>query len=84
MEVSLSEGNFSPSGRNTLWHVLLDTIADSPVLFKIINIIVSSNPIPHMAVPFILVLIHFQEQCQARESKRVKTSTKAFKSQMKS
>ena len=49
---SLSEGNFSPSWRNTIGHLLLDTMADSLVWLTIITDIISSNPIPHRMVPF--------------------------------
>ena len=72
----LSEVNFSPRWINTLGHILMDTMADSPVWFIMITNIIYYNPIPHMVVPFLLVPIHIQAQCQSREKKRGHTATK--------
>ena len=49
---SLSEVNFSSSWRNTLVHILLEYIAESPMLFTVINTIITSDPIPYMLVTF--------------------------------
>ena len=55
-QIYLSERNFSLSWRNTLEHLLLDTTSDSPVCFNILTNIISSDPSPHMVVPFVFVL----------------------------
>ena len=55
---SLSERNFSPRWINTLGHILLKNMADYPVCFTILNNIISSNPNPNMAVPFLLVPLY--------------------------
>ena len=39
----LSEVNFSPSCRNSLENIIIDTMADSPVFFTIITNIISSD-----------------------------------------
>ena len=44
--------------KNTLGNLLLDNMADSPVCFTIITNNITSNPIPHTVVPFLLVLLH--------------------------
>ena len=49
---SVSEVNFSPIWRNNLGYLLLDTMADSPVYFKIITNIISSNPSTLMVFHF--------------------------------
>ena len=54
----LSEGNLGPVSRNTLGDLLLDTMYDSPARFTILTNIISSNPIPHMVNPYLLVPIH--------------------------
>ena len=82
-ESYLSEGNFSPIWRNNIGHILLKTMDDSPVWFIMIPNIISSNPIPHMVVPFILVPLHWKEQCQEREMKRGQTATKKIQAQRK-
>ena len=79
----LWERNFSPSWRNTLVHLLLDTMFDSTAWITIITNIISSNKIPHMVVPFLLVPLHWQEKCQETERKRVKTEMNRFKPQNK-
>ena len=78
------EGNFSPNCINTLGHLLLDTMADSLVCVKILTNIISSNPSPHMVVPFILVTLHRQPQFQAKERKRGHTATNKLQAQRKS
>ena len=47
----LSEKNFSLIWRNTLGHLLLYTMADYTVCFKVITNIIPSNTIPQMVVP---------------------------------
>ena len=76
---SLLELNFSPICRNTLGRILLDTMADSPVCFTIINNFMTYNPSPHMVVPFILVLLHWKSQCQLRERKWDRQQLRNFK-----
>ena len=78
---SLSEGNFNPIWINTLGHLLLDTIYDYPVWFTLIANIVSSNRIPHMLVPFIVVPVNSQAKFQARESKRGHKTTQKLQAQ---
>ena len=80
---SLSEVNFSPRWRNTIGRLLLDTMADSPVCFTIITNNISSNPIYHMVVSFLLVPIHLQGKYQEKDSKRGQTATKKFQAQRK-
>ena len=80
---SLSEGNLSPSWRNTLGHIMLETMDDSLVLFIILTHDFYFNPIPHMVVPFLLVPQHRQEKCQERDRKRVQTATNKFQAQRK-
>ena len=45
-------------------------MGDSPVLFKVINTIITFNTIPHMAVIFILVPTHRQENVKRGRVKR--------------
>ena len=78
---SLSEGNFSPIWINTLGHLLLDTMDDSPVWFTMLTDNISSNTTPHMVIPFSLVPIYLQEKIQERERKRIQTETKKFQAQ---
>ena len=52
---SLSEVNFSSIWINNLGYILMDSMADSPVLFTVLAIIITSNPSLHILVPFILV-----------------------------
>ena len=80
---SLSEINFIPRRRNTLVHLPLDTMADSPVWFIIITNNISSNTSNYTVVPFLLVPLHWQEKFQERERKRVQTATKKVKAQRK-
>ena len=80
---SLSEENFSPSWRNTLGSLLLDTISGSPVLFTMFPNI-NFNISPQMMVPFILVPLYWLAQCQSRERERVQTRTNIFQAQSKS
>ena len=80
---SLSEVNFIPIWRNTLGHILLDKMSDSLSWFIILTDIIYSNPSPYMVVPFILFLLHWKSQCQAKESKRGQTATKKFQAQRK-
>ena len=54
----LLEGNFSPSWRNTLGHILLDTMDESSAYFTIITNNICSNIRPHMLVLFLLVTLH--------------------------
>ena len=49
---SLSEGNLSPIWKNTLVHLVLDVMADSPMFFTMLSNIISSNTSPHILVPF--------------------------------
>ena len=49
---SLSEGIFIPVWINTLVHILLDTMYDSPVWFTMLANIIYYNPIPYMVVSF--------------------------------
>ena len=51
-------------------------MSESPVLFTILTNNISSNPSPHMVVPFLMVPIHWQEIFQERERKRVQIATK--------
>ena len=57
----LSEGNFIPSWRNIIGHLLLDTMDDSTACFTMITNNIFSNPRPHMVVPFLLVPLHWQK-----------------------
>ena len=50
---SLSEVNFSQIWINTIGHILLETMDDSPLWFTMITNNMSSNPGPHMGVTFI-------------------------------
>ena len=79
----LSEGYVSPSWRNSIGHLLLDTMADSPVWFKILTNNISSNPRSHMVVPFLLVPLHWQGKCQDRDRKRGHTLIKRLQAQRK-
>ena len=63
---SLLEVNFSPMWRNTLGHLLLDTMYYSPVLFTMLANNLSFNPSPNMVVPFLLVPLYLQEKFQER------------------
>ena len=56
--------NCSSIWRNTLVHILLDTMANYTVFSTMITNNISSNPIPHMVVLFLLVPIHWQEKCE--------------------
>ena len=49
---SLSEAIIIRAWINTFGNLLLETMADSPVWFTILTNDISSNPIPHMLVPF--------------------------------
>ena len=44
--------NLSPIWKNTLGHILLESLVESTVLFTVITNIITSNPNPHMVVPF--------------------------------
>ena len=55
---SLSEVNFSTIWINTIVCLLMDTVADSPVLFLIINNIISSNLSHRVVVPFLFLYIN--------------------------
>ena len=79
----LSEVNISPRWVNTLGHILLDTMDDYPVCFTMLTNNISSNPSPHMLVPFLLVPIYLQDKCQWRDSKKGHTVTKKFQAQSK-
>ena len=57
---SLSKVNLSIKWRNTLGKILLEIMDESPVWFTTITNIISSNPSPHIVVPFILVSLHWQ------------------------
>ena len=76
---SLSKVNFSPRWINTIGRILLYTVDDSPVCFTIIANIVSSNPIPRMVVPFLVVPLHWQAKLQARERKSGRQKLRNFK-----
>ena len=54
---SLSEVNFSSFFRNNRGHIILYTMAESPVCLTILNNIISSNPSPHIVVPFFSLYI---------------------------
>ena len=56
---------------------------DSIVWFTILTNNISSNPSPHMVVPFLLVPLNLQSQCQAMESKRGHTTNYQFQAQSK-
>ena len=58
----LSEVNFSPRGRNSLGHIILDTTAESTVYFMMLTNTISSNPDPGMVVPFLLVPLHLKKK----------------------
>ena len=81
---SLSEGNFITIWRNTLGHILLDTMDDSQVWFKIPTNIISSNTSPHMVVTFNLVPLHWKAQFQEKDRKRVSTTTHKVQAQRNS
>ena len=49
---SISKVNSSPIWRNTLGHILMNTIAYYPVYFRMLTNNISSNPITHMVVTF--------------------------------
>ena len=55
---SPSEGNSIPVWRNTIVHLLLDTMADSSLSFTILTNNTYSNTSPHVVVPFLLVPLH--------------------------
>ena len=46
------EGNFSPGWINTLGHLILDTMSNSPMCFTMLTNTFPSNQIPHMVDPF--------------------------------
>ena len=75
----LSEGNFSPSCRNTLGHILLENMDDSPVCFTMLTNNISSNPIPHMVVLFLLVPLHWQENVKRGGVKGYRQQLRNFK-----
>ena len=55
---SLSEGNFGPSGRDTIGHLPLYTMADNSECFTMLTNNISSDPIPNMVVVFLLGTLH--------------------------
>ena len=79
----LSEGNFNPRCINTLGHLLLDTMADSPVWFTTITNNISFNPIPHILVSFYRFLYIHKGKCQEREKKWGQTATNKLQAQRK-
>ena len=79
-----SEWKFSPIWRNNIGNILLDTVADSLVLFTMITNIISSNPIPHLVVTFNLVPLHWKAQFQEKDRKRVSTTTHKVQAQRNS
>ena len=70
MKSSLSGENLISRVINNLGHLPLEAMSCPPVWSKVITNIVYSNPIPHMLVKLFLVNLHWQAQCQVRESKR--------------
>ena len=58
-------------------------MAESTVLFTILTNSLSSNSIPHIVVPFLLVPLHQQGKCQERDRNRGQTATNTFQSQRK-
>ena len=50
-------------------------MADSPVLFTVLAIIITSNPSLHILVPFILVTSQWQAQYQAGGRIKGQTTT---------
>ena len=47
----------------------METMSDSPVWFTMFNNNISSNPRPHMLVPFSLVPLHWQENVKRGRGK---------------
>ena len=76
--------NVSPIWINTLEHLPLDTLADSPMWFKILTDIIYSNPSPHMVAPFFLFPLHWKPQCLARYKKREQKVFNTFQGKRKS
>ena len=76
---SLSQRNFSPRWRNNLGHILLHTMDKCKVCFKMIPNNISSNPIPHMVVPLLLVPPHWQENSKIGRGKGERKQLRKFK-----
>ena len=53
-----SEVNFSPIWIDHLGHMIMENMAVYPVLFTMLTNNISSNPIPHRVITFLLVLMH--------------------------
>ena len=68
---------------NILGHLLMDTITYSLVCFIIITDNISSNPTPHMVIPFLFFPMHLQEKCQEKERKRRQIENNKFQAQRK-
>ena len=77
----LSVGKFSQRCRNIPVHIILDPLVDSPVLFQVLTNIIIHNLSSKMVVPFLLIRVHWNEKCQLREIKRVKTKIQKFQVQ---
>ena len=54
MNSPLSEENIIPSWRNTIEHLLLEYMVESPVCTAVLTDIITSNLISHIVVRFIL------------------------------
>ena len=80
----LSELNFIPSWRNTLEHLLVESMVNCTVWFTELTNIITSNPLYHMVVPLLLVLHWKKSQCQARKSTRRQILFHKFRAQGKS
>ena len=75
----LSEVNLSPSWRNNLGHILLESMIDSPVCTAGITDLIAFNPITHVVVIFILVPKLLQKsQFKTRERTREPETIKVF------